>query len=117
MQRALDRLNEAWPARGLPTLRMGIAVHTGVVFAGTVGSRERVKYTVIGDAVNVTARLEGLNKDLGTTLLLTEEARAAVGDLAETRYRGEIPVKGRAEPLRVYELVQLHADGQSKTGG
>ena len=117
MQRALDRLNEAWPTRGLPTLRMGIAVHTGVVFAGTVGSRERVKYTVIGDAVNVTARLEGLNKDLGTTLLLTEEARAAVGDLAETRYRGEIPVKGRAEPLRVYELVQLHADGQSRTGG
>jgi adenylate cyclase len=108
MQAALARLNERWQAQGLPTLRMGVGVHTGVVFAGNVGSsRERVKYTVIGDAVNAAARLEGLNKDLGTTMLLTEETRALVGDLVETRDRGAVAVKGREEPLHVHELIGL----------
>jgi adenylate cyclase len=114
MQQALARLNQEWDTRGLPTLRMGVAVHTGEVFAGNVGGADRVKYTVIGDTVNATARLEGLNKDLGTTMLITEETRLAVGDLVETRARGEIPVKGREEPLRVHELVRLRTDGPSR---
>jgi adenylate cyclase len=107
MQAALERLNHGWAARGAPTLRMGIGLHTGVVFAGNVGGPGRIKYTVIGDTVNVTARLEGLNKDLGTSTLLTAETLAALGDRVETRYRGAIPVKGRAEPLRVYELLAV----------
>jgi adenylate cyclase len=107
MQAALERLNREWSARGVATLRMGIGIHTGVVFAGNVGGPGRVKYTVIGDTVNVTARLEGLNKDLGTTTLITAETRGALGDRAETRYCGEVPVKGRAEPLRVYELLAV----------
>jgi adenylate cyclase len=69
MQAALERLNQEWAARGIAPLRMGIGIHTGVVFAGNVGGPGRIKYTVVGDTVNVTARLEGLNKDLGTTTL------------------------------------------------
>lgn len=117
MQQALERLNRDWAAQGLPTLRMGVAVHTGTVFAGSIGSRERAKYTVIGDPVNVTARLEGLNKDLGTTILMTEAIRSAIGDLVQTRFRGELPVKGRTEPLRVYEVVPPQPNGQNGTGG
>jgi adenylate cyclase len=117
MQAALTRLNAGWEGRGLPVLRMGVAVHTGTVFVGNVGSAERAKYTVIGDAVNATARLEGLNKDLGTTILLTEEVRTAVGGLVETRFRGDIAVKGRAEPLRVHELVKLRLDSAGDGGG
>ena len=86
MQAALERLNRDWAARGVPTLRMGIGIHTGTVFAGNVGGPGRIKYTVIGDTVNVTARLEGVNKDLGTTTLITAEAHEALGDRVETRY-------------------------------
>lgn len=117
MQEALTRLNRDWAARGLPALRMGIGVHTGTVFAGNVGGPGRIKYTVVGDAVNVTARLESLNKDLSTTTLVTEETRRAIGDRAETRYRGEVPVKGRTEPLRVHELLAVHGDGAAPAGG
>jgi adenylate cyclase len=111
MQAALEQLNAEWAARGVATLRMGIGIHTGVVFAGNVGGPSRIKYTVVGDTVNVTARLEGLNKELGTTTLITAEVEKALGDRVETRYRGEAPVKGRAEPLRVYELLALRSGG------
>ena len=111
MQAALERLNQEWARRGVPTLRMGIGIHTGVVFAGNVGGRDRIKYTVVGDTVNVTARLEGVNKELGTTTLITAETREAIGDRVETRYRGAVPVKGRAEPLQVYELLAVHPGG------
>jgi adenylate cyclase len=107
MQAALARLNQAWAVRGTPTLRMGIGVHSGPVFAGNVGGPGRVKYTVVGDTVNATARLEALNKELGTAILITEETRQALGARAEVRYRGEVPVKGRSQPLRVHELLGL----------
>jgi len=109
MQAALERLNREWAARGIASLRMGIGIHTGVVFAGNVGGPGRIKYTVIGDTVNVSARLEGVNKELGTTTLITAETLEALGDRVETRYRGEVPVKGRAEPLRVHELLAVNA--------
>jgi adenylate cyclase len=117
MQAALERLNQEWARRGVPTLRMGIGIHTGVVFAGNVGGRDRIKYTVVGDTVNVTARLEGVNKELGTTTLITAETREAIGGLVETQYRGAVPVKGRAEPLQVYELLGAHPDGSHPAEG
>jgi adenylate cyclase len=116
MQQALQELNRDWETRGSPTLRMGIGVHTGVVFVGNVGSLERAKYTVIGDAVNATARLEGVNKELGTSILMTEKTLHAIGDLADVRPRGDVVVKGREEPLRVYEVVGLRSAGTPPGG-
>ncbi|HET7340197.1 MAG TPA: adenylate/guanylate cyclase domain-containing protein [Methylomirabilota bacterium] len=105
MSRALDALNERWSKAGLPNLRMGIGIHTGFVFAGNVGGRDRIKYTVIGDPVNVASRVEGLNKELGTTVLVTEETLAKLGDRVRVRDCGPIAVKGRVEKVRVYEVL------------
>jgi adenylate cyclase len=105
MNHALDALNRRWEAAGLPRLQMGIGIHTGAVFAGNVGGRDRIKYTVIGDPVNVASRVEGLNKELATTMLITEETLAAVGDRVRVRDCGPIAVKGRVEKVRVFEVL------------
>ncbi len=104
MQRALERLN-AEPVRDAPELAMRIGVHTGTVVAGNVGSATRLKYTVIGDAVNVAARLESLNKELGTDILVSGATLARVPEgVARATDHGEIVVKGRTEPVRVYAI-------------
>jgi adenylate cyclase len=109
MERALHQLNQRWETDGRPTLRMGVAVHTGDVFAGNIGGSARLKYAVVGDPVNVAARLEGLNKELGTTLLITEATRMALGGRVDTRDRGTIGLRGRTEPLHVHEVIGVSA--------
>jgi adenylate cyclase len=117
MDQALEKLNARWETARLPTLRQGVGIHTGIVYAGNVGASSRMKYTVIGDAVNVAARLEGLNKDLGTTILITEETRAILKHRVDVKDRGAIPVKGRVQPVRVFEVVAVNADGDQPPRG
>jgi len=103
MQRTLAVLNGRHSASGRPTLRMGIAVHTGTVVAGNVGSPERMEYTVVGDAVNLTARIEELNKRFGTSTLLSASTWARVRDRFPCRFIGEAEVRGREHRVRLYE--------------
>jgi adenylate cyclase len=117
MAEALEALNLKWKGEGLPQLRMGIGLHSGEVFAGNVGGRSRVKYTLIGDAVNVASRVEGLNKELGTTMLITEATRRLLGDRVEARDCGPREVKGRAELVHVHELLGLGAGGPGTQEG
>src|SRR6266508_886124 len=105
MGETLAGLNRRWQTEGLPPLRMGLGIHTGEVFAGNVGRAGKVKYAVVGDTVNLASRVESLNKELGTTMLVTEAAYRAAGLDLEVRDRGPISVKGRAEPVRVYEVI------------
>lgn len=117
MTEGLEALNLKWKEEGLPQLRMGIGIHSGNVFAGNVGGRARVKYTLVGDAVNVASRVEGLNKELSTTMLITEATRRLLGDRVETRDCGPREVKGRAEAVHVHELLGLRSDGSGVREG
>ncbi len=82
-----------------------IGLHTGVANVGNFGSSTRVDYTAIGEDVNLAARMEGLNKYLGTTVLLTGAVRAAMGEDFSTRYLGRFQLKGFEHAAEVYELV------------
>jgi adenylate cyclase len=82
-----------------------IGVHTGVANVGNFGSETRVDYTAIGESINLASRMEGLNKHLGTEVLITAETKAEIGNQFITRYLGKFQLKGFERSVEVYELV------------
>ena len=107
MHAALAALNRRWEAEGRGPLAMGIAVHTGPAFAGTLGAPRKKKYAVLGDTVNLASRMEGLNRDLGTGILISGAVLAVLRDRTVVRDRGSVAVKGRTEPVEIHELLSL----------
>jgi adenylate cyclase len=105
--RRMERVNAAWRAEGKPTLRIRIGLNTADVLVGNVGSTERFSYTVMGDGVNVAARLEGMNKTFGTTICISDSVFDAVASDVLARPLRRAQVKGRMQDLMVYELLGM----------
>ncbi len=104
MAQELFRLRRSWAERGLPQLDIGIGINSGPMVVGNMGSRDRLAYTVIGDTVNVASRLQSLNKELGTRILVTEATQKAAGEGFAYRALDQVKVRGRDEALSLYEL-------------
>lgn len=105
MRKAMAQLRANWEQEGMPRLSARVGLHSGRVLAGNVGSKERFNYTVMGDTVNLASRLEGVNKQYGTEILMSEATHDLLGDQFLTREIDSVQVKGRRQPVTIFELV------------
>lgn len=107
-----EQLTSLWPhfsARGWPEIRIGIGLNTGVMSVGNMGSTFRIAYTVMGDAVNIASRLEGLTRQYGVKIIVGEETYKQLPDFA-FRELDVVRVKGRESPLAIYEPLGLRSE-------
>ena len=112
----VGELQKQWEAEGKPRLDIGIGLNTGVASVGKMGSSLRSGYTALGDAVNLSSRLEGLNKDYGTHIIVNESTYNAVKDSNFIfRELDLIRVKGKFQPVTIYELVGRGSDASAET--
>jgi len=106
MTEELRRLNERWKAEGrFADLDIGIGINTGPMIAGNIGSEQIMSYTVIGDAVNLGSRLESLNKQYGTRIIISDATRERLTSAYQLRPLGDVVVKGKSQPVAIFELL------------
>ncbi len=104
MAKTLSEMQKRWAATGHIVLKNGIGINTGMCFVGNIGSVRRMDYTVIGDTVNLAARLEALTKEIGVQILFSESTQQQLTPEVKTRYVTSATVKGRQQAVRVYTV-------------
>jgi adenylate cyclase len=114
MQQKITELQSTFCKAGLPTISAGIGIHTGNMNVGDMGSDFRRAYTVLGDAVNLGSRLEGLTKFYGVKILLSEDTKKQCPEKIIFRYIDFVQVKGKQDAIKIYEAVALQHDLSSK---
>lgn len=107
MGEKLRSLNQQWQQQGLPTVAMRVGIATGTVVTGSVGSRQRLNYTTIGDSVNIAARLESYDKSINggiCRILMSEETYNSIQDTFPAEFIGSVQLKGRQQPVKIYRV-------------
>lgn len=104
MRQELARLNSTWAAKGLPQLRIGIALNHGEVVVGNIGSPQRMEFTVIGEAVNVSWKLQELTKELDAALIVGEDVAALIIEDFELQPLGPASIRGVPHPVEIFEV-------------
>ena len=102
MRQALKEINKEFKKDGLPEIRFGIGIHTGPVFAGTIGAENRMEYTVIGDTVNTASRIESLCKNYTKDLLLSEASAAKLENKNQLLFVDNAVIRGKADSMKLY---------------
>ena len=105
-QRKLSELREEWRRQGKDELMVRMGVNTGPMVVGNMGSRERMDYTMMGDSVNLAARLEGANKYYGSYILASEFTHDSIRNHFLCRKLDTVRVQGKKEPIRLYEVIE-----------
>ncbi len=100
----LGELNRAWAAQGMKQLDIGIGVNSGEMIAGNIGSSSIMSYTVIGDNVNLGSRLESLNKEYKTRIIISDATRSRLEGQYDMRPLGDVIVKGKSRPVAIFEV-------------
>ncbi len=107
MQQEVDKLNAKWRSEGKEPIRIGIGVNTGEVIAGNIGDLRRMEYTVIGDSVNLAARIEGLTKDFSCGTIISHSTYVKVIDYVTVEPLEMVTVKGKSHAVAIYELLKV----------
>lgn len=110
MQATLQALNKKWVAEGRKKLAIGIGLNTGPVSVGNMGSNKRLAWTVMGDNVNLASRLEGMTKQYRCSVIISENTYRQVSSSFVCRELDKIQVKGKSQPITIYELVASVAE-------
>lgn len=104
MQTRLKRLNSDWQREGRPELASGIGINSGEMVAGNLGSEKIQSYTVIGDNVNLGARIESLCKEFSAEVLISEFTESRLAADYDAKELGEVTVKGKTQPVRIFQI-------------
>jgi adenylate cyclase len=110
MIRRLEKLNQKWKAEGRSPISIGIGLNSGAVNVGTMGSAKRLAWTVMGDNVNLASRLEGINKEYQTHIVINETTHLQVSSQFVCRDLDKIRVKGKTQPVNIYELLDFASE-------
>lgn len=110
MKALLGKINADRAVVGKPPMAIGVGIHTDEVIVGNIGSTRRLEYTVVGDGVNTSSRVQALNKEFGTTILITDTTYEAVKGTFDCRVMPETPIRGKQRAIRFFEVLSVRAE-------
>lgn len=109
----VKKLNYKWKISNKPEIRIGIAINTGYVFIGNIGSEDRMEFTVIGDSVNIASRIESLNRVYNTSFLISSSTYEKVKNIVNTIKIRDVSIKGRISSVTIHEVIEIKNDNQN----